>query len=167
MKLGRVFRFRSQPEPASETLQVGSRSVPLLFVPHPRARRYTLRLRADGTARVTIPRGGGLAAARDFVSRNLGWLEQQLQRLAAQPKEPAAWLVGTEILFRGEPVKLEAGVNGKIGMIRFGSEAVKVTDLGVDLRPAIERHLWRLAAMELPPKVIEYAALHKLLANFS
>jgi len=47
-------------------------------------------------------------------------------------------------------------------MIRFGGEAVKVTDHGVDLRPAIERHLWRLAAMELPPRVLEYATLHQL-----
>jgi Protein of unknown function DUF45 len=31
-----------------------------------------------------------------------------------------------------------------------------------DLRPAIERHLWRLAAKELLPRVLEYAALHQL-----
>ena len=157
MKRGRVFRFRSQPEPASETLQVGSRSVPLLFVPHPRARRYTLRLRADGTARVTIPRGGGLAAARDFVSRNLGWLEQQLQRLAAQPKEPAAWLVGTEILFRGEPVCIERDATGAIC---FGTEKIKVSEADADFRPAIQKHLRRLAARELPARVLELAAQH-------
>ena len=40
------------------------RPVPLLMVPNPRARRYLLRLRPDGTARVTIPRGGSQAAAR-------------------------------------------------------------------------------------------------------
>ena len=38
-----------------------------------------------------------------------------------------AMAVGTEILFRGEQVKLEAGVNGESSMIRFGGEAVKVT----------------------------------------
>jgi hypothetical protein len=82
--------------------------------------------------------------------------------MAARPSRPKEWWIGTEILFRGEPVKLEAGVNGESGMIRFGSEVVKATNPAADLRPTIERHLWRLAANELPPKVLEYAALHQL-----
>ena len=53
-------------------------------------------------------------------------------------------------------------MNGERSMIRFGGEAVKVTDHGADLRPAIERHLWRLAAKELPPRVLEYTTLHQL-----
>jgi predicted metal-dependent hydrolase len=127
-----------------------------------RARRYVLRLRPDGAARVTIPRGGSATEARRFAERNKEWLERQLQRMAARPSRPKEWWIGTEILFRGEPVKLEAGVNGESGMIRFGSEVVKATNPAADLRPTIERHLWRLAANELPPKVLEYAALHQL-----
>jgi predicted metal-dependent hydrolase len=127
-----------------------------------RARRYVLRLRPDGAARVTIPRGGSATDARRFAERNKEWLERQLQRMAARPSRPKEWWIGTEILFRGEPVKLEAGVNGESGMIRFGSEVVKATNPAADLRPTIERHLWRLAANELPPKVLEYAALHQL-----
>lgn len=127
-----------------------------------RARRYVLRLRPDGAARVTIPRGGSATEARRFAERNKEWLERQLQRMAARPSRPKEWWIGTEILFRGEPVKLEAGVNGESGMIRFGSEMVKATNPAADLRPTIERHLWRLAANELPPKVLEYAALHQL-----
>jgi hypothetical protein len=56
-------------------------------------------------------------------------------------------------LYRGETVKIEAAMNGESGLTRFGGEAVKVTDHGADLLPAIERHLWRLAAKELPPRV--------------
>jgi predicted metal-dependent hydrolase len=111
---------------------------------------------------VTIPRGGSATEARRFAERNKEWLERQLQRMAARPSRPKEWWIGTEILFRGEPVKLEAGVNGESGMIRFGSEVVKATNPAADLRPTIERHLWRLAANELPPKVLEYAALHQL-----
>jgi hypothetical protein len=33
---------------------------------------------------VTIPRNGSIRAARDFASRNVGWLEQQFQRLAGR-----------------------------------------------------------------------------------
>ena len=59
-------------------------------------------------------------------------------------------------------VKLEGGVNGERGVVWFGDEAVKLKNGDADLRPLIERHLWRLAAKELPPRVFEYAALHQL-----
>ncbi len=157
MNLSRLFRFHPPTEPAREILQVGARAVPLLFVRHPRARRYKLRLNDDGTARVTIPRGGAVSAAKDFVSRNLGWLEKQLQRLAAQPKEPSGWTVGTEILFRGEPVRLERDADGAIC---FGTEKIVVPDSVSDLRPVVQTHLWRMAARELPPRVMEFAAQH-------
>ena len=138
-------------------LQVGSRTVPLLMVHHPRARRYLLRLRPDGTVRVTIPRRGTITAAVDFASRNTGWLEQQFQRLAAQPKTPVAWNLGTEILFRGERVCIEAEAGGAI---RFGSEQMKIGGAAGDLRPAIQQHLRQMAMRELPPRVRELAAIH-------
>ena len=61
-----LFFRRGQPTAKSsvDEVLVGARQVPLLMVRNPRARRYLLRLRADGTARVTIPRGGSLTAAR-------------------------------------------------------------------------------------------------------
>lgn len=145
-----------------DLLTVNGRRIPLLLVRNPRARRYILRLRPEGRARVTIPRGGSAAAARQFAERNTEWLEQQLQRQAARPLRPQEWLIGTEILFRGERVKIEAGVNGEEGGIRLGGERVKVPNPCPDLRPLLERHLWRLAAKELPPRVLEYAALHQL-----
>jgi predicted metal-dependent hydrolase len=148
----------SKPKPpATDALQVGTRAVPLLMVHHPRARRYLLRLRQDGTARVTIPRHGSISAARDFAVRNIGWLEQQFQRLAAQPKSPAGWQIGTEILFLGSPVRIELEADGSI---RFGTEQVKVTDVSADLQPAIQNHLRQLAAKELPPRVMELAGAH-------
>lgn len=53
-------------------------------------------------------------------------------------------------------------MSGQTGMVRFGNETVPTTDPAADLRPVIERHLWQLAAKELPPKVFELAALHQL-----
>ncbi|HEV2694150.1 MAG TPA: SprT family zinc-dependent metalloprotease [Verrucomicrobiae bacterium] len=131
--------------------------MPLLFVHHPRARRYLLRLRPDGVARVTVPRRGTLGAARDFARRNIGWLEQQLQRLATQPQTPQRWEVGTEILFRGEPVRIEAVTNHMVGL---GPEQIRVADASHDLRPAIQKHLQKLATHELPPRVRTLADLH-------
>ena len=140
-----------------EALQVGGRAVPLLLVQNSRARRYLLRLRPDGTVRVTIPRRGTASAARDFAARNVGWLEQQLQRLAAQPKAPVVWALGTQILFRGESVCLEPE---SAGVVRFGTERVKVPVATADLRPAIQKHLRQRAARELPVRLAELAARH-------
>jgi predicted metal-dependent hydrolase len=44
--------------------------------------------------------------------------------------------------------------------IRFGSELLTLRDVSVDLRPAIEKHLRKLAAKELEVRVMELAALH-------
>ena len=56
--------FNSAPQPAQpdgwEWLSVGGRKIRLVLARHRRARRYVLRLRADGAARVTIPRGGSV-----------------------------------------------------------------------------------------------------------
>lgn len=155
----------SQPTHAETNcalLQVGQRQISLWLVRHPRARRYVLRLRRDGSARVTIPRGGSTAAARAFAESHAAWLERQLQRLDTQPTESAPWHVGLEMLFRGEMVRLEAGVGDRSGTVRFADQFLSVGDPAENLRPAIEKHLRRLAERELPPRVFELASLHQL-----
>jgi predicted metal-dependent hydrolase len=154
--LGRFFQAKD------DFLVVGARLVRLWLVPNRRARRYVLRLRPDGAARVTIPRGGTLAEAKRFAQRSVAWLEKQLLRQATQPCRPAAWLAGTEIALRGEAVRLEAYAAEEGALVRFGAETVRVTDASGDLRPALERHLRWLAAQELPARVFELAALHQL-----
>ena len=153
----------SPPSPADEFwLSVGARRVRLCFIRNRRARRYILRLRPDGAARVTVPRGGSAAEARHFAERNVAWLERQLLRQALRPQRPAVWSPGTEIFFRGERVRLAHAEHGEAGLICFGGEAVRVVDAPGDLRPAIERHLRKLAAQELPARVFELATLHRL-----
>jgi predicted metal-dependent hydrolase len=179
MLFERIFGPRTQLALPVVHLSVGPQKLPLLMVRNPRARRYLLRLRPDGTARVTIPRGGSPAVARQFVQRHATWLERELQRLQAQPRKPAAWKIGTEILLRGDAVRIEAGLNGEAKKIededeneddtireaetvRFGSESVRGPDPAADLRPAIEGHLRKLATRELPPRVLELATRHGL-----
>ncbi len=153
-----MFDLLFRPAPKPDSIQVGSKLVPLLFVHHPRARRYLLRLRQDGVARVTVPRRGSIKAATEFALRNIGWLEQQIQRLEAQPKIATEWRVGSEIYFRGERVKIEV----EAGKIRFGSEMLTTPDVTLNLRPAIQKHLRKLAQQELPARVQELAALHRI-----
>ena len=65
-------------------------------------------------------------------------------------------------MFRGDLVRLEAGVKGESATVRFGGLEMRVRNAAADLRPEVESYLWRLAARELPPRVIELAALHQL-----
>lgn len=96
-------------------------------------------------------------AVNDSSDQSFHWLEGQIQRLEAQPKTSNEWRLGTEIYFRGEQVKIEVETAGQI---RFGSELLTVRDVSVDLRPAIQKHLRKLAQKELPGRVMELAALH-------
>jgi hypothetical protein len=137
-------------------------SLSLTCVRNPRARRYILRLRPDGSVRVTIPRGGSNAEALRFIERHRDWLDRQLQQLSARPRRSREWSIGTELLVRGEPTRIEAGMNGESRAIRVGVETIHLSDDAMDLRPVIEHHLWSLAAKELPPRVFEFAALHQL-----
>ncbi len=149
-------------EAMPETLPVGNRQIPIVFVPNRRARRYVLRLRSDGAARVTIPRRGTLPEARRFAERNVAWLQKQLLRRAARPVLPNAWLLGSELLFRGQPNWLEVDLDEKHNLVRLGSERIVVENPAVDLRREVESYLWNLAAAELPARVVQLAGLHQL-----
>ena len=157
-----LFDFILRPtrtNPAPTFLEVDGRQIPLTMIRNLRARRYLLRLRPDGSARVTIPRHGSVVDGRHFAERNIAWVAGQLEKLAAQPVKSREWFLGTEIIFRGEPLKLAAGKNG---YVQLGSEVIKLPDPGVDLRPWVVKHLWQLAAAEFPPRVMELAAAHQL-----
>ena len=63
-----------------------------------------------------------------------------------------------------EWVKIEPGTGANVhpGRIQLGGETVATTDSSGDLRHAIERHLRRLAARQLPARVHELAASNQL-----
>jgi predicted metal-dependent hydrolase len=152
----------ANPSSAEESLALTRINIPIALIRNPRARRYVLRLSPDGSARVTIPRGGSVAEARRFAERNMAWVERTLQRLSTCPVRPTQWTIGTEIYFRGEPVTILAGVSSDSGCVRFGSEAIQVRNGAGDFRGVVEWHLWRLAGTEFPPRVFELAATHQL-----
>ncbi len=143
-------------------LIVADRPVRLLFMRHLRARQYVLRLRQDGVARVTIPRGGSVAEARRFAERNTPWLQKQLVRLAAQPARSAQWLAGRQVLFRGRLARIELPADGSVDRIHLDGQVIRVANAHVELRGEIEGHLWELAARELPGRVGELARANGL-----
>ena len=52
-----------------------------VFIRHPRARRYVVRVRADGSVRVTLPRWGSKREAAAFAASQRAWIEKQRARL--------------------------------------------------------------------------------------
>lgn len=80
-----------RPEPPAESPEVvhvgidshvPSRSIEPEFVRHPRGRRYLIRVRVDGSIRVTIPRRGSRREAMAFLTRQRAWVAEQQQRVA-------------------------------------------------------------------------------------
>ena len=63
---------------------------PIDFVRVRRARKYIIRVRPDGSIRVTIPRGGSRREAESCLDKNPTWAEQEPHRRAAQhpPRSP-------------------------------------------------------------------------------
>jgi predicted metal-dependent hydrolase len=55
-----------------------------VFIRHPKARRYVIRVRPDGVVRVTIPRWGSKREAQLFADAQRSWIEKQRARWRAQ-----------------------------------------------------------------------------------
>ena len=63
------------------TLQRGGALFDVHFVRVRRARRYIMRVRPDGSLRVTVPTGGSRAEALRFAERHLAWAERERAKL--------------------------------------------------------------------------------------
>ena len=59
-----------------------------VFVRHPKARRYILRVTRDGAVRVTIPRWGSKKEAQLFADAQRSWIDTQLARWQSERAAP-------------------------------------------------------------------------------
>ena len=161
-KLKTFFRpdFATAKPPESGMIEIHARLVPILFRRHPRARRYLLRLRADQTVVVTVPRGGSLEFARQFAVSRRSWLEKQWRILEARPAPPPALRPGMEAMLRGRRVALEARERDGRLEIWFDNQRVQAGAPEENLRPALEEHLRALARRELAERAEELARQH-------
>lgn len=136
----------------------------LRYVRNPRARRYILRVRPDGIVRVTVPRGGTLGGAADFVRRHRAWIDGQLAKL--QRREPASLrplAAGDLVPLRGvpTPLRVEAAHKGRV-KVHLGDAPACLTAPTNDLRPAVAAMLRALAQRELPGRLLALASRHGL-----
>ena len=104
----------------------------VMFVRHPRARRYVIRVTQDGTVRVTVPRWGSKRAGAAFVGEQLAWFEKQRVRVGRERSERER---------------------------RTSNDEAGQTN---DERRASDRATIKRANAELPPRLLELASRHGL-----
>ena len=131
------------------------------FVRVRRARRYILRVRPDGSVRVTVPRGGSRAEAQRFLERHARWLDEERARVRAAYVTPV-WRAGATMWLRGEPVAIRVEKTADGVIARYGERAVVVPPGIVDLRPYIQQDLREVARDELGSRLQHLAAQHGL-----
>lgn len=130
------------------------------FVRLRRARRYILRVRPDGTLRVTIPGGGSKAEAAAFVRRQAAWVARERERVRSE-RGPAQWGHGSAVMLAGVVHRLDVHAADDRFTVRYADRVVRATD-AANLRAAVEQDLRSLARTELPPRLLALAAEHGL-----
>ena len=136
-----------RPSARPSHLIVAGQPVPVAVVRHRRARRYVVRVTAEGV-RLTVPRGASIAGGLAFAERQSGWVEREWRR---QREKAAPWVPGSELWFRGERVALSVAD----GRVRVGSALVDTGIAGRNLRTTVEAWMRVLAERELPARCLE------------
>lgn len=133
----------------------------LYFVRHRRARRYLLRVEADGRVRVTIPRGGSRREAEAFVVRNQAWIDAQL----AQVRPPAftleaqrAWRTRAREVLPARLYELANQHGCLVTAVSIRSQRTRWGSCGRNGHISLN---WRL--MLMPEWVRDYVLVHELM----
>jgi predicted metal-dependent hydrolase len=138
-----------RPSRRPHYLDVAGAPVAVEVVRHRRARRYVVRVVADGIVRLTVPRGASIAGGLRFAAAQVDWIARERRRQADRLRP---WVDGTTVLLRGEAVTLR--VEG--GTVSCGAQTTAVE--GGDVRQALESRWRAMAEAELPARCLELAA---------
>jgi predicted metal-dependent hydrolase len=136
------------------------------FVRHPRARRYVIRVRADGSVRVTLPRWGSRRHAELFALQQRPWIERQQARIEAGRRHAVTYDAEARLALRRRAAR-ELPARLALLADRHGVRASKVTVRDQRSRwgscsPAGHICLnWRLVLM--PDGVRDYVIIHELM----
>ena len=162
MQLGLPFLRAEAPAPAAPPPPAAD--VQFFFVRHRRARRYLLRVEADGRVRVTIPRGGSKREADLFASRHLDWIARQRARLsgaaadAPSAEERKAFLVRARQELPPRLLELAAAHDLTVSRISVRNQRSRWGSCGRDGHISLN---WRLIRM--PDWVRDYVMVHELM----
>jgi predicted metal-dependent hydrolase len=145
-------------------------SVPLSaiqFVRHPRARRYVIRVRGDGSVRVTIPRGGSKLEGEDFAKSKSGWIEKQRARVTKEHARPSPTLapeIERQLWTRAKlelPVRLlelASALGLRVSRVSVRNQRGRWGSCSRDGHICLN---WRL--VDMPAAVRDYVLIHELM----
>ena len=153
--------------PALDVPKAASAHDEIVFEHSPRARRYRLTIRRDGTTVATIPLRGSVREAERFVAQHAEWLERARERQRRRPRAAEVWTIGTHVLWRGELAEIRVATVGDPStssvrgrpQVCLAADVFRAARLDGDLRPALEAQFARRARIELPARAWELAAL--------
>lgn len=138
-----------------------SQLAPVYFVRHRRARRYLLRLDADGRLRVTIPRGGSKREADEFAARHVDWVQRQRARLVPSrfPAEERSTLMTRARAELPRRLMELAALHGQqVSRISIRDQRTRWGSCARDGHICLN---WRLVVM--PDWVRDYVMIHELM----
>ena len=141
---------RTDVRSRTRVIHLDGRSLEVDVRRHPQARRYTLRLGADGGLRLTVPRWASIAGGLRFVEGQAEWIQRERLRQAIRL---APWRQGTTIWYRGDRTELTVVER----VVSFGTPPVVVMAGSLGVRAAIEARLRVDAATELPGRCLALA----------
>jgi predicted metal-dependent hydrolase len=137
-------------------------------VRHGRARRYVIRVRADGTVRVSMPRGGSRREALAFAERERAWIDRERRRVAEEqdvarrvappPEVERAWRARAARELPARVAELAARHGLTVSRVSVRNQRWR---WGSCSRAGHICLNWRLAAM--PAWVRDYVILHELM----
>jgi predicted metal-dependent hydrolase len=185
MQLGLPFAFSfehpasgASAQPPAPSLQPQASGLPqasslqppasdLEFVRHPRARRYVIHVRVDGTVRVTIPRGGSKREARAFVEQQQQWIDRRRQQVAlenARPRETISpdvereWRTRATRELPARLLELAAAHGLRVDRVSVRNQRWRWGSCSRSGHICLN---WRLVRM--PPPIRDYVMLHELM----
>ena len=131
----------------------------------PKARRYLLGLRPDGSARLVIPRRGTEAEGLRFLERSEAWLLKRVAQWRSRETARQPWADGSRFLYRGEEIILRVELHEHGARLSFADQVLEIPHALADYREAVLHHLRCMAERELPARTLELAAAQGIKVN--
>ena len=140
----------------------GAPALEFYYVRHRRARRYVLRVDADGRVRVTIPRGGSRREADAFAQRQTEWILRQrvarVERPSLSGEEKRRMRSIAKAVLPPRLLELAARHGLTVTRISVRDQRSRWGSCGRDGHICLN---WRLAIM--PDWVRDYVLIHELM----
>ena len=136
------------------------------FIRHPRARRYVIRVRPDGSVRVTVPRWGSRRHAELFAEQQRPWIERQrvqvqtssARRLAYTPEAVTELRRQAARELPAQLLRLAGHFGLHVSRVSVRNQRSRWGSCGRDGKISLN---WRLVLM--PAEVRDYVLIHELM----